>query len=277
MPGLRLLELVAPVLGARCVLLVAEDGSCVAVDVGAGVADRVARVVADRGWTPQAVLATHGHVDHTWGAGELSRTWDVPVVLHAADAYRLDDPFGTLGVLGHAAHAADGPLAGALRAAGVDPADYRRPERVETFGTAGGVRSPVTAPATAPDLALATAPDLALAFGGVHLVARHAPGHTQGSTLLLLDALVGQGDRVNDGVGGDRSPTTVPVALTGDVLFAGSVGRTDLPGGDGATMARTLREVVATLDPATLVVPGHGPTSTVAAELATNPYLTPPR
>src|SRR5690606_41602576 len=61
--------------------------------------------------------------------------------------------------------------------------------------------------------------------------------------------------------------------LSGDVLFAGSVGRTDLPGGDGATMARTLRDVVARLDPAWDVLPGHGPATTVARELATNPFL----
>jgi len=90
-----------------------------------------------------------------------------------------------------------------------------------------------------------------LAFGGSRVVARHAPGHTEGSTLYLVDA----------------------VAFTGDVLFAGTVGRTDLPGGDGATMARTLREVVATLPPETVVVPGHGPTSDIETELRQNPYL----
>ncbi|MGO1279621.1 MAG: MBL fold metallo-hydrolase, partial [Cellulosimicrobium funkei] len=49
--------------------------------------------------------------------------------------------------------------------------------------------------------------------------------------------------------------------------------RTDLPGGDGATMARTLRDVVAHLDPAWDVLPGHGPATTVARELVTNPFL----
>ncbi len=67
------------------------------------------------------------------------------------------------------------------------------------------------------------------------------------------------------------------VVLTGDVLFAGSVGRTDLPGGDPAAMARTLRDVVGRLDPALTVLPGHGPATTVARELATNPYLRPAR
>jgi len=94
-----------------------------------------------------------------------------------------------------------------------------------------------------------------LHLGGVTVTAIHAPGHTQGSALYLLED--------DDG----------PVALTGDVLFAGTIGRTDLPGGDGPTMARTLRDVVAGLDPATRVLPGHGASSTVAVELARNPFL----
>jgi len=62
------------------------------------------------------------------------------------------------------------------------------------------------------------------------------------------------------------------VALTGDVLFAGSVGRTDFPGSDPALMATSLARLVA-LDPATRVLPGHGPASTIATEIATNPFL----
>ena len=90
-----------------------------------------------------------------------------------------------------------------------------------------------------------------LALAGLELSVDWAPGHTEGSTLYLVGGL----------------------AFTGDVLFAGTVGRTDLPGGDPAVMERTLREVVARLDPATQVVPGHGPTSDVGRELATNPFL----
>jgi len=239
---MQLLTVVAPVFAARCTLVVAEHGDCVVVDPGAGVAGAVADLVERHGLRPRALLATHGHVDHTWDAAVLSERFGVPFVLHAADTYRLGDPFGTLGVLGGrtSPHDPSGPLAQALAAAGVGPASYVEPGRVEAFGTGPGGRSD----------------DVALAFGSVHLVARHAPGHTEGSTLYLLDV---------DGAG--------PVALTGDVLFAGSIGRTDLPGGDDAEMGRTLREVVATLVPGTVVVPGHGPTSDVATELATNPYL----
>jgi glyoxylase-like metal-dependent hydrolase (beta-lactamase superfamily II) len=61
--------------------------------------------------------------------------------------------------------------------------------------------------------------------------------------------------------------------LSGDVLFAGSIGRTDLPGGDGAAMNRSLRDVVLALADDVLVLPGHGPATTMERERATNPYL----
>ena len=94
-----------------------------------------------------------------------------------------------------------------------------------------------------------------LDVAGLALDVVHAPGHTEGSVMFL----VGGGDE------GD-------LCLSGDVLFAGSVGRTDLPGGDPAAMASSLRRIAA-LDPSTVVLPGHGPSSRIAAELATNPYL----
>lgn len=256
------MEVLAPVLGARCLVLVAEDGSCVVVDAGAGVAGRVDSLVRERGWRPQAVLATHGHLDHTWDAGALAERWDVPVMLHVADAYRLEDPFGTLGVLGRDAARgvsdAASPLGQALAAAGVDPAGYVRPRHIEPFGT------PATGPASAH-----RSPDAVLELGGVRLVARHAPGHTEGSTLYLVeDADADHG--TDDGADPGEATTVV---VTGDVLFAGSIGRTDLPGGDPVAMDRTLREVVAALPVAAVVLPGHGPATDVATELSHNPYL----
>ncbi|WP_423464031.1 MBL fold metallo-hydrolase [Promicromonospora sp. MS192] len=208
---------VAPVFGTNC-CVVSSGGDCVVVDAGAGVADAVARLVDDAGLTPRAVLATHGHADHTWDAGALCARYDVPMVLHEADAYRLADPFGT--------------LSPALESAlGLHRADYREPARIEPFGTPEG--------------------SALLTFGEVTLHGLHAPGHTEGSTLYRLDDTV----------------------LAGDVLFAGSIGRTDLPGGSPAVMTRTLHDVVRGLDPALAVLPGHGPATTVGHELETNPFL----
>ncbi|MFC7572027.1 MBL fold metallo-hydrolase [Klenkia terrae] len=94
-----------------------------------------------------------------------------------------------------------------------------------------------------------------LSLAGVDLTVRHAPGHTQGSVMFSLDL--------------DDSPGL----LAGDVLFAGSVGRVDLPGGSWESMLGSLRDVVLPLDDATVVLPGHGPATTIGRERATNPYL----
>jgi glyoxylase-like metal-dependent hydrolase (beta-lactamase superfamily II) len=95
----------------------------------------------------------------------------------------------------------------------------------------------------------------ALDLAGVRLSVRHAPGHTEGSVVFSLD--------LDD----------APGLLAGDVLFAGSVGRVDLPGGSWEAMLRSLRDVVLPLDDATVVLPGHGPATTIGRERATNPYL----
>jgi glyoxylase-like metal-dependent hydrolase (beta-lactamase superfamily II) len=64
-----------------------------------------------------------------------------------------------------------------------------------------------------------------------------------------------------------------PVLFSGDLLFAGSIGRTDLPGGDPDAMLRSLERVVLPLGDATVVLPGHGPQTTIGQERAANPFL----
>ena len=94
-----------------------------------------------------------------------------------------------------------------------------------------------------------------LEFAGVTLEVIHAPGHTPGCVVLLGD---------DDGS---------PVVFSGDVLFAGSIGRVDLPGGSMTQMKQSLRRLCGLIDAETGILPGHGQTTTMARELATNPYL----
>ena len=75
------------------------------------------------------------------------------------------------------------------------------------------------------------------------------------------------------GVAGAGLAGVSSTVLSGDVLFAGSIGRTDLAGGDHAAMLRTLRDVVLPLPDDALVLPGHGPATSIGRERATNPYL----
>ena len=103
-----------------------------------------------------------------------------------------------------------------------------------------------------------------LTLAGLDVDVLHAPGHTEGSVMFGLD-------RLPEGV---RAPEELDrTMVTGDVLFAGSIGRTDLPGGDGEAMQRSLRDVVLPLPDSTLVLPGHGPATTIRRERGTNPYL----
>lgn len=82
---------------------------------------------------------------------------------------------------------------------------------------------------------------------------RHVPGHCPGNVLFHLP---GEG-----------------VAFVGDAIFAGSVGRTDLPGGDAEVLARSIRTRIYTLPPATVLFPGHGPETTVDDERFSNPFV----
>lgn len=108
------------------------------------------------------------------------------------------------------------------------------------------------------ELADGTALDLA----GVELTVSHAPGHTKGSVTFRLP-------EADDG----RGAASPPVLFSGDLLFAGSVGRTDLPGGDHAELLESLARVCLPLDDSTVVLAGHGETTTIGRERAANPYL----
>jgi glyoxylase-like metal-dependent hydrolase (beta-lactamase superfamily II) len=106
-----------------------------------------------------------------------------------------------------------------------------------------------------PDDVKALRDDEIIPLAGLSFRVGHTPGHTPGSVTFRsaeddLDAL-----------------------FTGDLLFAGSIGRTDLPGGDHETILRSLARTL-TLPDATVVLPGHGPTTTIGDERTTNPFLT---
>lgn len=92
-------------------------------------------------------------------------------------------------------------------------------------------------------------------LAGIEFEVTHAPGHSRGSVVFSLD-------------GDDEQ-----VLFSGDVLFAGSIGRVDLPGGSMDDMTASLRDVILPLDDDTVVRPGHGPGTTVGRERATNPFL----
>jgi len=131
-------------------------------------------------------------------------------------------------------HPADRPLYDAV------------PDQMAWFGLA----QPEGGPLPAPDAEMV--PGQRLRVGQLSFDIRHAPGHSPGSVCLL-------------GLG---------VAFTGDVLFAGSIGRTDLPGADFETLIGSIERELLSLSDDTIVYSGHGPETTIGRERAANPFLT---
>ncbi|QWC85271.1 MBL fold metallo-hydrolase [Nocardioidaceae bacterium] len=99
---------------------------------------------------------------------------------------------------------------------------------------------------------------LAVELAGIEFTIDHAPGHTRGSVAFRVPY---------------AEQDVSQVMFSGDLLFEGSIGRTDLPGGDHPTMLQSLREKVLTLPDDIVVLPGHGNQTSIGRERATNPYL----
>lgn len=210
-------------------------GRCVVVDPGEGAGERLPGLLEAEGTDCEAVLLTHGHLDHLWDAPRLARAWDVPVLLHEDDRWLWDAPLAGF----------DEALAGQLRAMlGLDwdPAD----EHLETVGD--GQR---------------------LTFAGIDLTVRHNPGHTPGHVTYLATGLAGADISLR--LGG--AEPAEEILLSGDLLFAGGVGRTDLPRGSRPRLLRSLVETVLPLEDGVAVLSGHGPATTVGRERTGNPFL----
>jgi glyoxylase-like metal-dependent hydrolase (beta-lactamase superfamily II) len=98
---------------------------------------------------------------------------------------------------------------------------------------------------------------------GLEITVDHVPGHTPGTVYYRVDW---DGTGVTEG-------TVSQVMFSGDFLFAGSIGRTDLTGGDHGEMLTSLRERILPLPDDVVVLPGHGPQTSIGRERATNPFL----
>jgi hydroxyacylglutathione hydrolase len=186
-----------------------EGDQAVIIDPGQDAASHLLGAVEELGVSVQAVLLTHGHVDHVWNAAEVAKALDVPAFLHQEDRYLLDDPGAALGA----------------SAAGWE---IEIPDRLE------GLKD-----------------DQRFAFGTLSLEAKHTPGHTPGHCVFLSDGLL----------------------VSGDLIFAGSVGRTDFPGGSMDQLMASIREVVLPLADDVTIISGHGPATTVGTERTTNPFI----
>jgi hydroxyacylglutathione hydrolase len=104
-------------------------------------------------------------------------------------------------------------------------------------------------------------------LGGITVAVDHTPGHTRGSVVFRVGGL----ERSDWGMSWTDGPTEL--AFTGDTLFKQSIGRTDLEGGSGRDLLTSIVTKLLVLDDDTVVLPGHGPKSTIGAERRTNPFI----
>lgn len=189
--------------------LIGKPPRAAVVDPG-GESERIFERVEREGWRPEAILLTHGHLDH------------IAHVAHVADEYGI----------GARIHEADVP--------------YLEHVQMPDVARMIGYRPP-----PAPEGFLADGETLEVA--GLTLRVLHAPGHTPGHVVLIDDE--------------SRS------ILVGDVIFRRGIGRTDLPGGDTATLERSIREGLFMLEGDYTLHPGHGPATTLAEEREENPFF----
>ncbi len=231
--------IVAPAPGEECVII--DPGQ----DAGPGIDD----LLAEHRLRPAAVLLTHGHIDHVWSVAPVCGAKGIPAYIHPDDRALLSDP-------------AKGFPLGAGQ---------------QLFG---GLEF------TEPDDVKELADGMTLSLVGLEIVVNHAPGHTEGSVAFRLPlgppvTAQGKGAAGTAETAGEAARMGGPgqdardggILFSGDLLFAGSIGRTDLPGGDYPTILRSLARVCLTLPDETVVLSGHGPRTTIGAERRANPFL----
>jgi Zn-dependent hydrolases, including glyoxylases len=191
-----------------------EAGRCIIIDPGCrNDAERQAltELLTQEALAPEAILLTHGHLDHVLGVASLQRRYGIPVFLHPAEVVTLDY---------------NARMAERFRMQPPEPFDWM-------------------------PLADGQLPELA----GMRFEVIATPGHTPGSVCFL-----------------EREEG---ILFTGDTLFAGSIGRTDFPYSEYDDEIRAILEKLLPLDSGTIILPGHGPDSTIGRERTNNPFLEP--
>jgi hydroxyacylglutathione hydrolase len=219
----------------NCTILWEEPGKrAVVIDPG-GEVPRILEAIGKLGVRVERILLTHGHIDHAGGAAALKEALE-----HVGASASAGD--STAAVPG-----AEGSVA-TIPIEGPDQRDRFLLQGLETqaptFGMTG-VRNIV------PDRWLAEGDEVRV--GDQAFAVLHCPGHTPGHLVF-----VNQDSRF---------------AIVGDVLFAGSVGRTDFPYGDHAALIRSIKEKLLPLGDDLSFICGHGPGSTIGAERRTNPFV----
>jgi glyoxylase-like metal-dependent hydrolase (beta-lactamase superfamily II) len=206
----------APMFATNTWIIAPSQGSeCLIFDAGMpDTCKEIEEIVERFKLKPVAIIATHGHLDHTFSIRPVANGYSIPAYIHSEDRILLKHPKRALS---------------AEFAATLDEMDFVEPGDVRELRNGDAIE-----------------------IVGMRVQAFHAPGHTRGSMIFTIDD---------------------EILVSGDVLFAGSIGRTDLPTGSAKDMEESLRNKIVPLDDVLRVLPGHGPETTIGHERRTNPYL----
>ena len=232
---------------ANCYVVATAPGEqCVIIDPGQDAQPGIEEVLAEHRLRPAAVLLTHGHIDHVWSVAPVCDAKGIPAYIHPDDRALLSDP------------AKGFPLGTGQQLFG--GLEFTEPDDVKEL-----------------------ADGMTLSLVGLEIVVNHAPGHTEGSVAFRMPLDPPDSAQGKSKIGAAETAGAAAasdghrpggILFSGDLLFAGSIGRTDLPGGDYPTILRSLARACLTLPDETVVLSGHGPQTTIGAERRTNPFLT---
>lgn len=221
-------------LQCNCAILGDEDSrEAIVIDPGDEV-ERILAVLKKHGLKLRRIVNTHTHIDHVGANADLRDRTGAEVCLHKADLFLLENLKMQAAMIGLPA-----PVA----------------SKVDAFLETGDV----------------------IRCGAIACGVLHTPGHTPGSltfeTELGHEISAALNPEPNVMGQSERKETSRPVLFTGDTLFMSSIGRTDLWGGSFETIMKSLAAILAQYDDATIVLPGHGPATTIGRERVTNPFL----
>ncbi len=191
------------------------------------------------------ILLTHAHLDHITGVGRAKEVLGAPVWLHPADNFLYEDVVEQGRLFGFDVERqppVDKYYEGHEGGEGHEGAEGEGRAGAEGEGRAGAEGEGRAG---------------ALRFGRYGIRVLHTPGHSPGGVGLVVS----------------KSGESASTLFVGDTLFAGSIGRTDLPGGDMDTLLRSIRDVLFAFPDDTVVWSGHGPRTTIGQERRTNPFL----